>query len=103
VLGEILARGRVRRAWLGVGRADPCARPPAGPLHGLSQRSAVEILSVSRRSPAAAAGIEEGDLLVRLDEREVSSIDELQAILRDWPNRQAGCAARPPPWEASCS
>jgi S1-C subfamily serine protease len=54
-------------------------------FHEIDQRAAVEILSVSKRSPAAAAGLAEGDLLLRFDQRQISTIDSLQALLRDWP------------------
>jgi S1-C subfamily serine protease len=85
VLSEILARGRVRRAWLGVAAQTRALDRRLARHHDLEQRSAVEILSVSRRSPASDAGLQEGDLLVRIDERAVTTIDELQGFLRDWP------------------
>ena len=85
VVGEILARGRVRRAWLGVAAQTHVLDRRLARFHGLAQRAAVEILSVTRRSPAGLAGLEEGDLLLRVDTRAVSSIDELQGLLRDWP------------------
>ena len=85
VVGEILARGRVRRAWIGVAAQTRVLDRRLARFHDLVQRSAVEILSVSKRSPAAAAGLAEGDLLLRFDQREISTIDSLQALLRDWP------------------
>src|SRR5262245_24874598 len=72
VLGEILARGRVRRAWIGIAAQTRVLDRRLARFHSLSQRAAVEVLSVSRRSPAAAAGLEEGDLLLRIGDREVS-------------------------------
>ncbi|HTE54417.1 MAG TPA: trypsin-like peptidase domain-containing protein [Kofleriaceae bacterium] len=88
VVGEILARGRVRRAWLGVAGQTHVLDRRLVRHHELTQRAAVEIMSVSRRGPAAEAGLTEGDLLVALDGRAVSSIDELQAFLREWPPGQ---------------
>jgi S1-C subfamily serine protease len=85
VIGEILARGRVRRAWLGVAAQTRLLDRRLARHHDLTQRSAVEIMSISRRGPAASAGLEEGDLLVRVAERAVASIDELQGLLREWP------------------
>jgi S1-C subfamily serine protease len=89
VVSEILARGRVRRAWLGVAAQTRLLDRRLARHHDLSQRAAVEIMSVTRRGPAAAAGLQEGDLLVRVGERAVASIDELQGILRELPPGQA--------------
>jgi putative serine protease PepD len=56
--------------------------------HELVQRAAVEVMSVSRRGPAAEAGLIDGDLLLSLGTRAVASIDELQGVLREWPPGQ---------------
>jgi S1-C subfamily serine protease len=85
VVSQLIARGRVRRAWLGIGaRTMPLDRRLAR-FHNLDQASAVEVTSVQARGPAAAAGLKDGDLLVRFAGREVASIDHLQGVLRDWP------------------
>jgi putative serine protease PepD len=42
----------------------------------------VRVLSVKPGSPAEAAGIREGDVLTRLEDDKVSSVDELQMALR---------------------
>jgi S1-C subfamily serine protease len=85
VVGELLARGRVRRASLGVSvESRPLDRRLAR-HHGLAPGSAIEIRSIARRGPAAAAGLRDGDQLVGFDGRPVTRVDELQAILRDWP------------------
>ena len=89
VVGEILARGRVRRAWLGIaGQTRPLDRRLAR-FHRLTQAAAVEVLSVARRGPAAAAGLREGDLLVSLDGQPVTGIDRLQSALCEWPPGKA--------------
>jgi S1-C subfamily serine protease len=88
VVGEILARGRVRRAWLGIAGQTHVLDRRLARHHDLVQRAAVEIMSVSRRGPAAEAGLVDGDLLLSLGSRPVASIDELQAILREWPPGQ---------------
>jgi S1-C subfamily serine protease len=85
VVAQLIARGKVRRAWLGIGaRTMPLDRRLAR-FHDLDQASAVEVTQVAPRSPAAAAGLKDGDLLIRFGGKPVTGIDHLQALLRDWP------------------
>jgi S1-C subfamily serine protease len=84
VLSQLLATGRVRRGWLGIGgRGRPLDRRLAL-AHQLG-RSAVEVQSVEAQGPAARAGLREGDLLIAFAGTPVASIDDLHRLLRDWP------------------
>jgi S1-C subfamily serine protease len=81
VLGQLLAHGRVRRGWLGVaGMNAPLARRIAR-HHGIENASGVRVRSVERDSPAAAAGLESGDLIVSYDGQLITGIDKLQQTL----------------------
>ncbi|HEY4179806.1 MAG TPA: trypsin-like peptidase domain-containing protein [Kofleriaceae bacterium] len=84
VLGELLTHGRVRRAWLGVGATRRPLDRRLAYHHGLG-RSAVEIQSIEPNSPAAKAGLRDGDLLVRFADKAIEGIDELHRALRSWP------------------
>lgn len=85
VVGELLARGRVRRAYLGiVGQTRPIDRLAAR-RHALSGSQAVEIISVEPHGPAAIAGLREGDLIVALNERGVRTVDDMHRMLVGWP------------------
>ena len=85
VVGELLARGRVRRAYLGiVGQTRPIDRLIAR-RHALSVSQAVEILSVEPHGPAVIAGLREGDLIVALNERGVRTVDDMHRMLVGWP------------------
>lgn len=60
---------------------------PAAPRLGLSAEDradghGVRILAVKPASPAARAGLREGDVLVRVDDEAIGSVDELQATVR---------------------
>ncbi len=71
-LEEILAHGRVRRAWLGI----------VGQNVGLrTGKGAVLVHKVVRGSPADDAGVRAGDALVAIDGRELAGLDGLLAIL----------------------
>jgi len=81
VVSELLAHGRVRRAYLGiVGQTRPLDRLVAR-RHALSQAHAVEIMSVDPRGPAALAGLREGDLVVSLDDRAIRTVDDMHRLL----------------------
>jgi S1-C subfamily serine protease len=89
VLGQLLAHGRVRRAWLGVGGMRRPLDRRLARAHDLGA-SAVEIRSVEARSPAAAAGLRDGDLIVSFEGHPVTTVDDLHRLLRDWsPGRPA--------------
>ena len=84
VLGELLQHGKVRRGWLGVGAIRRPLDRRLAYHHGLG-RAAVEIQSIETGSPAAAAGLKDGDLLVRFGTSRIEGIDDLHRALRSWP------------------
>jgi S1-C subfamily serine protease len=90
VLGQLLAHGRVRRAYLGIGAARRPLDRRLAYAHGLGA-SAVEVQSVERDSPASRAGLVDGDLIVRFGDAPILGVDELHRVLRD---QSAGTATR---------
>jgi len=89
VVSELLARGRVRRAYLGiVAQARPMDRRIAH-HHAVSAAYAVEVVSLEPRGPAAVAGLREGDLIVALNDRPVRTVDDMHRMLVGWPVGEA--------------
>jgi S1-C subfamily serine protease len=84
VLGQLLAHGRVKRAWLGVGAIRrPLDRRLA--RHHALGAAAVEVQSVEAKSPASRAGLADGDLIVGFGGTTIEGVDDLHRALRDWP------------------
>jgi S1-C subfamily serine protease len=48
---------------------------------GLTQESAVRVVEVQPGSPAMAAGLEPGDVIVGLDKQTVAAIDDIARIM----------------------
>lgn len=88
VVDELLARGYVSRAYLGVG-LHPVSIP-ASLLRrlGLEQDSGVIVLSLEPGGPAEHAGVLPGDILIGLGARTVRDTDEVQiALANDAPGQ----------------
>ena len=81
VLGQLLAHGRVRRAFIGVSGATVAVDRRLQRAFELQQATGVRVIEVQRDSPAKRAGLEDGDLLVTADDRPLTGIDVLQRLL----------------------
>jgi len=81
VIPQLLQHGRVRRGYLGVGGATATLDRRVMLAFGLSQSHAVRVSSVDPQSPAARAGLREGDLIVGIDGITVDSVDRLHQAL----------------------
>ena len=78
----VVHHGRIPRAYLGVG-TQPVELPEdlRGRL-GLAQRTALIVVSVNASSPAGAAGIVIGDVIVAIAGRVIAEPEDLVAVLR---------------------
>jgi S1-C subfamily serine protease len=81
VIGQLFAHGRVRRAYIGVSGATVPIATRIVRHFGLTNRSAVHVLEVVPKSPAARAGIQIGDRLIAIDQAPINGIDDLQRLL----------------------
>jgi S1-C subfamily serine protease len=81
VTSELLGYGRVRRRQLGI-TAHVCQLPRSLVReHDLLAAQAVEVIDVQAGSAAAAAGIRPGDMLIALNDRIISSVDDVHRLL----------------------
>jgi len=79
VMRELVSYGEVRRVWTGLVVQD--LTPELERHFGVSR--GVVVATVEERSPAAAAGIERGDVLTQVDGREVRSEEEFEQRVQD--------------------
>ena len=77
---EIIDHGFVRRAYMGF--AGVSLNPQLARNYRLSVEEGVLIAGVVPRSPAARAGLQEGDVLVAFDGQAIRSMTEIQNQLR---------------------
>lgn len=78
VADQIIDHGRAAHVWLGIQGAD-LDGPDAAAL-GLP--GGVRVDSVLEHSPALAAGLDDDDLIIGVDDVDVSSMSDLIAVLR---------------------
>ena len=85
VARRLIAEGRIRRGRLGVGgQAVPLPRKLVR-FYGLTQEGGLLVVGVEPRSPAQAAGVREGDVIVGFAGEAVDGADALQKLLAERP------------------
>jgi len=81
VLQQVLKHGRVRRARIGIAGEQVMLADRIRHRAGLTQKSAVRVAGLVEHSPAARAGLREGDVIVSLDAQAVTGIDDVTRLL----------------------
>jgi S1-C subfamily serine protease len=84
VISEVLAHGRVRRAYLGMaGRTRRLDRRLVRAL-SLPSDHALEIVSREPQTPAADSDLRLGDIVIAAQSQTISSVDALHRFLSRW-------------------
>ncbi|GAA3211710.1 S1C family serine protease [Microbacterium terregens] len=79
IIDALIARGRVRRAWLGVAGAEINLTPELAARIG--SRTGMQVASVVANSPAATAGARPGDIVISVDGTPVTSATGIQRLM----------------------
>ena len=83
VASRLIRDGRVRRSYIGVGGQNVPMHRRVVRFHRLPADTGVLVVSIEPGSPAAQAGVVDGDVIVELDGKPIRSIDDLQRHLSD--------------------
>jgi S1-C subfamily serine protease len=81
VADEIIATGKATHAYLGV--STRTVDESLQQQFGLSRSSGLLVASLAADGPAAKAGIKQGDIIVKVGDREMAESNDLLAAIRD--------------------
>jgi S1-C subfamily serine protease len=87
VMGKLIHEGRVRRSYLGVAGQNVPLHRRVVRYHDLPNETGIFVVSTEPGSPAAEAGLRDGDLIVAYGDRNLAGIDDLHKLLTE---EQAG-------------
>jgi S1-C subfamily serine protease len=79
IVAALMHDGRVRRAFLGVVGGTRPLRPATASRIG--RRRGLEVVQLLDGSPASAAGVRAGDVIVELDGRPIEGVGDLQRVM----------------------
>src|SRR6185436_949052 len=83
VASRLIRDGRIRRAYIGIAGQNVDVPRALARTNQLAISSAVRVASIERDSPAARAGLEQGDIVYAMGEAPVAGIDDLHRILNE--------------------
>jgi S1-C subfamily serine protease len=83
VASRLIRDGRIKRAYVGIGGQNVTLHRKQIRYYDLPTETGVLVLSIEPNSPAAAAGLREGDVIIDFDGRPIETIDDLQRQLTD--------------------
>src|SRR5205085_7839615 len=83
VAGWLVKDGKIRRSYIGVGGQDVKLHRRLVRFHHLPVESGVLVVSIEPNSPAATAGLRDGDIIVDFNGSPVASVDDLHKRLTE--------------------
>jgi S1-C subfamily serine protease len=81
VASRLIRDGRIRRSYIGVAGQQTSIPRELARANRIAAASGVLVVSIEKNSPAAAAGLGEGDVILAFGDSAVSGIDDLHRLL----------------------
>jgi S1-C subfamily serine protease len=83
VASRLLRDGRIRRSYIGISAQTVPIHRRVVRFYNLPKETGVVVVGIEPNSPARAAGVREGDVIVALEEKPVAGVDDLHRLLTD--------------------
>jgi len=83
IVSELKEKGRVTRGWLGVAIQEVTSQ--LAESFGLEEKKGALVAQVFKNGPAEKAGIEQGDIILEFDEKEIDDSRDLPRIVASTP------------------
>jgi S1-C subfamily serine protease len=83
VAAQLIQHGKIRRSYIGIAGQDVPLHARLVRFHQLGAAAGVLAVSVEAGSPAARAGIRDGDIIVAIDHHTVTTVDDLHRLLTE--------------------
>jgi len=83
VASRLLQQGRIRRAYIGIEAQTVPLHRRVVRFYDLAKETGVMVVAVADGSPAARAGLREGDVIIALGGQPVAGVDDLHRLLTD--------------------
>ena len=83
VASRLLRDGRIRRSYIGVSAQTVPIHRRVVRFYSLAKETGIVVVGVEEKSPALAAGLREGDVIVALEGKPIAGVDDLHRLLTD--------------------
>ncbi len=78
---QLMKHGRIRRSYIGVSGQTIAVPRRIARHYQLPKETAVRVMSVEQDSPAAGAGLGEGDVIIEFAGQPIAAVDDLHRLL----------------------
>ena len=82
IINELMKTGYIVRPWIGIGVYTVDSSMAS--MYNLAVDKGVLITEVASGSPAAKAGLKAGDIITKVEEKEIASVDELLTLVNTY-------------------
>ena len=82
IINELMKTGYIVRPWIGIGVYT--LDSSVASMYNLAVDKGVLITEVAKGSPAEKAGLKAGDIITKVEEKEIASVDELLTLVNTY-------------------